>query len=44
MAKRYPSFWAERLPATNHYTIALSDPAATIVAERLVTFAASCGM
>jgi pimeloyl-ACP methyl ester carboxylesterase len=44
MAEQYPSFWAERLPATNHYTIALADPAATIVAERLVTFAASCGM
>lgn len=42
MGRAFGSFQAERFPQTNHYTIALADPAATLVAEHLVAFAISC--
>jgi pimeloyl-ACP methyl ester carboxylesterase len=44
LARRSKSFEFERLADTNHYTVALADPAATVVADRLVEFASSCGV
>jgi pimeloyl-ACP methyl ester carboxylesterase len=43
MAAAHPKFDAVEVPGTNHYTIALTDPAATTVADALVTHAAACG-
>jgi hypothetical protein len=43
MAEALPAFLAERLPATNHYTVALADPGASTTADLLVDFAAECG-
>jgi pimeloyl-ACP methyl ester carboxylesterase len=43
MAAAHPKFRALEVPGTNHYTIALTDPAATTVADALVAHAADCG-
>ena len=44
MAATHPSFRAVEVPSTNHYTIALTDPAATFVADALVAHAEACGV
>jgi pimeloyl-ACP methyl ester carboxylesterase len=44
LARRSKSFEWQRLADTNHYTVALADPAATVVANRIVDFAISCGV
>ena len=44
MAAAHLSFRSLEVPATNHYTIALTDPAATIVADALVAHAEACGV
>ena len=43
MATTHPKFSALEVPGTNHYTIALTEPAATTVADALVAHAATCG-
>jgi len=43
MAATHATFRAVEVPSTNHYTIALTDPAATTVADELVAHAAACG-
>lgn len=43
MATTHPTFRALEVPDTNHYTIALTDPAASIVADALVGHAEACG-
>lgn len=40
VAASTPRSFALTIPDTNHYTVALADPAASIVADRLVEFAA----
>ena len=42
MAATHPKFRALEVPGTNHYTIALTDPAATTVADALVAHAEAC--
>lgn len=44
MAATHPKFHAVAVPSTNHYTIALTDPAATTVADELIDFAHACGL
>lgn len=43
MTATHPHFRAVEVPATNHYTIALTEPAATLVADALIDHAADCG-
>jgi pimeloyl-ACP methyl ester carboxylesterase len=43
MRSTHRKLTALEVPATNHYTIALADPAATIVADALVEHAERCG-
>jgi pimeloyl-ACP methyl ester carboxylesterase len=43
MRATHPKLTAREVPGTNHYTIALTDPAATIVADALVEHAERCG-
>lgn len=43
MAATHPTFRAIEVRRTNHYTVALTDPAATTVADALVEHARSCG-
>lgn len=43
MAATHPTFESLEVPGTNHYTIALTDPAATAVADALLAHAADCG-
>ena len=44
MAATHPKFDTLEVPGTNHYTIALTDPAVTTVADALVAHAAACGL
>lgn len=44
MAATHPKLRVLEVPGTNHYTIALADPAASIVADALVAHAEACGV
>lgn len=43
MAATHPAFRSLEVPGTNHYTIALTEPGAAVVADALVAHAVTCG-